>query len=315
MDQPPPTAVPPAAGVRADWETLPDAVRDWASGVLGAPVVAARTQTGGFSPGVAARLTCAGGVTAFLKAVSSTANPDSPRLYRYEREVAARLPAHPAFPRLLDAYDADGWVALLFEDVPGGTPGLPWSPADLTRVLDTLTEVRTVLDPAPAVADDAAEKLGGLLARWAELAADPPADLDPWVAANLDDLAAMARTAPASGTALVHLDLRADNILVTGSGRVCLVDWAQAVRGPAWMDVVILLLEVAAHGGHDVDRIVAGHPLTRDVDPGEVTQVVLAVAGMFEYKCRQPAPPGLPTLRAFQRAYARTATGWLRRRL
>ncbi len=47
---------PPATGIRLPWWGLPPAVHAWAAEVLGAPVVDAVTQPGGFSPGVAARL-------------------------------------------------------------------------------------------------------------------------------------------------------------------------------------------------------------------------------------------------------------------
>src|SRR6476646_7932740 len=73
---------PVAAGVRVAYDALPADVTAWVTGVLGSPVVAATTQTGGFSPGVAARLRCADGSRAFLKAVSSDANPDTPGLHR-----------------------------------------------------------------------------------------------------------------------------------------------------------------------------------------------------------------------------------------
>lgn len=155
----------------------------------------------------------------------------------------------------------------------------------------------------------------GLLARWRELAADPPADLDPWLRRHLDRLAERAAHPIADGTALLHVDLRCDNLLLGYDGSVHIVDWANAHVGPAWVDPALLLLEVEAHGGHDVDRILAEHPLTRDVDPEQVTQLVLAAAALFEAKFREPAPPGLPTIRAFQRAYARSTTAWLRRRL
>ncbi|MFI7404394.1 aminoglycoside phosphotransferase family protein, partial [Streptomyces sp. NPDC049541] len=40
-----------------------------------------------------------------------------------------------------------------------------------------------------------------------------------------------------------------------------------------------------------------------------------ALAGYFVAHALQPPPPGLPTLRAFQRAQGDTALAWLRRRL
>lgn len=312
------TPPPPAAGNRIDWPALPEAVRAWVVAELGSPVVEAATQVGGFSPGVAARLVCVDGRRAFVKAVGEPLNPDSPGLHRKEIRLAEVMPQHPALPRVLATYDDGTWVALLLEDLQGRHPRLPWEPAELTLVLDTLTELAPLLDPSPLPAGELGElgqELSRMLAAWAEFAETPPADLDPWTRRHLDRLAELAASPLASGTALLHLDLRADNMLLTADGRVCLFDWAQSAVGPAWVDPVLLMLEVEAYGGHEIDALIATHPLTRGADPEQVTQVVLALAGMLHRQSRRPAPPGLPKLRAYQRAYAEASTRWLRRRL
>jgi hypothetical protein len=71
---------PPASNVRIPWSDLPARVRAEVERRLGSPVVAARTQTGGFSPGVAARLELADGGRAFVKAVSGREDRSSLRL-------------------------------------------------------------------------------------------------------------------------------------------------------------------------------------------------------------------------------------------
>lgn len=312
------TPPPPASGTRIDWPALPDAIRAWVATELGSPVVEAATQAGGFSPGVAARVVCADGTRAFVKAVGEPLNPQSPGLHRKEIRLASVLPEHPALPRVLATYDDGTWVALLIEDLQGRHPRLPWEQAELRRVLDTLAELAPLLDPSPLPADeigDIAADLTETLAAWPALAAAPPADLDPWTLRHLDRLAELAATPIASGSALVHVDLRADNVLLTADGRLCVFDWAQANVGPGWIDPVVLLLEVHAHGGHDVDAILADHPLTRSVDPEQVTLAVLAISGLMQRQSRQPTPPGLPKLRAYQRAYADASADWLRRRL
>ncbi|WP_206061757.1 hypothetical protein [Nonomuraea basaltis] len=55
------------------------------------------------------------------------------------------------------------------------------------------------------------------------------------------------------------------------------------------------------------------HELLTDPDPA-VTAVVAAVAGYFVRQGRQPDPPGIPTVREFQRAQGVVALDWLRRR-
>src|SRR3954453_18007488 len=135
---------PAAAGVRVAYDALPPAVRNWVETTLGSSVVQAETQPGGFSPGVAARLVCADGSRAFVKAVSAEVNPDSPTLHRREIEVLRALPADLPVPRLRAAYDETPWVVLLIDDVDGEQPRLPWDDADLERVLALARTVNAV---------------------------------------------------------------------------------------------------------------------------------------------------------------------------
>jgi hypothetical protein len=45
-----------------------------------------------------------------------------------------------------------------------------------------------------------------------------------------------------------------------------------------------------------------------------VDALVCAFAGYLTERSRQPAPPGLPTIRSFQASYAESTIDWLRRR-
>jgi hypothetical protein len=82
---------PAAAGVRLDWPGLPAEVRAAVEAACGAPVTAAQTQPGGFSPGAAARIRCADGRRWFVKAVSAEVNEDSPKMHRREARVLTAL--------------------------------------------------------------------------------------------------------------------------------------------------------------------------------------------------------------------------------
>lgn len=55
--------------------------------------------------------------------------------------------------------------------------------------------------------------------------------------------------------------------------------------------------------------------LTRGVDALDLTGALAGVAGFFADGGRLAPPPGLPTVRAFQRAQAAAALSWLRERL
>lgn len=137
---------PVAAGSRLEWEEVPPHVRRGIEDVLGARVAAARTQTGGFSPGVAARVDLADGRRVFVKAVGSAVNPETPDLNRAEIVALHLMPAHLPVARLLGSYDGD-WVALVLEDVEGRRPPLPWTCADVTSVTATLRAVAGTTAP------------------------------------------------------------------------------------------------------------------------------------------------------------------------
>jgi len=310
-------AFPPAQGARIPWEALPDSVREAVEAGLGARVLEAVTQPGGFSPGVAVRLRLDDGRRAFVKAVGSSPNPYSPEIHRREATIAAALPPETPAPRFLFAHDDGDWVALAFEDVAGHDPALPWRKDELERVLAAITDLAAALTPAPVDVDPFAESFGEILRGWQRLAeADGAPELDPWAEAHLDELAELETglAEAAAGETLLHADVRADNILITPE-RVVFVDWPHATLGAAWIDLACFLPSVAMQGGPRPWEIFDGHPVPRDAAPERVNAVVAALAGYFVHAGAQPPPPGLPTLRDFQRAQGVEALAWLRRRL
>ncbi|MEV0324326.1 aminoglycoside phosphotransferase family protein [Streptomyces sp. NPDC050658] len=311
---------PPATGLRTPWHHLPANVRGALEELLGAAVTEAVTQSGGFSPGVAARLRLTDGRRVFVKAVSADTNPASPDLHRIEARHAAALPDSVPAPRLLTSYDDGTWVALVFENVDGHQPQVPWKATELERVLDAVGDLAVTLTPAPIDARPVAETKASAFHGWQQLteSAEAHADgLDPWVRRNLHMLAELAAPWPefAVGDTLAHGDLRADNMLLTADGRVVFVDWPHAVLAARWYDLLIMLPCVRAQGGPDPEAVFSAHPVSRGADPGGVTATLAALAGYLVRNSLLPAPPGLPTLRAFQHAQGAAAVDWLRRRL
>ncbi|MFE7107140.1 aminoglycoside phosphotransferase family protein [Streptomyces sp. NPDC057575] len=308
---------PPATGVRHHWADLPAPVRDAVEDILGGRVVEARSQSGGFSPGVAARVRLADGRRAFVKAVSAETNPGSPDLHRAEARHTAALPPGIPAPRLLGSYDDGTRVALVLQDIDGRQPRVPWNATELDRVLAAVGELGAALTPAPIDAPAAADRKAGMFSGWRTLLADGDTGrLDPWAARNLALLAELESgwPEPATGDSLAHSDLRADNILLTDD-RVVFVDWPHALRAAPWFDLLTMLPCVAAQGGPDPEAVFTAHPLGRDADPAGVTAVLAALTGYFVAGSLKPAPPGLPTLRAFQGAQGAAALRWLRGRL
>lgn len=72
---------------------------------------------------------------------------------------------------------------------------------------------------------------------WRWLQEQRPAALDDWSSRHLDVLAALEAVAAeaVAGDTLLHLDVRADNLLLTPE-RVFVVDWPHACVGAAWVD-------------------------------------------------------------------------------
>jgi aminoglycoside phosphotransferase (APT) family kinase protein len=293
-------------------------VRAAIEGVCGAAVVEARTQRGGFSPGVAARVRCANGARYFVKAVSAQANPDTPGLHRQEGRVLAaleplitgrRLPV----PRLCGMVDRPPWVALVLQDVPGRQPQLPWLAAELQQVVAALDRLASALTPAPVPAPAVGERLGAEFTGWRTLAASPGHDrLDAWSRTHLDRLAGLEATWAdhAAGDTLLHADIRADNILLTGQGAV-VVDWPWACRGAAFTDLILFAPSVAMQGGPPPADLIASSRSGRAADPQAVAALVCALAGYLTERSLRPPPPGLPTVRAFQAVQATIARRWL----
>jgi aminoglycoside phosphotransferase (APT) family kinase protein len=188
------------------------------------------TPPGGFSHGLAARLTLANGNRVFAKAVA--ADDGLARAYRAEARYAGQLSPQIPAPRLRFVLDTNGWVALVFDDVEGRHPNLS-DPAELSGVLHLIEQHATALTPNPVLdAPTIAASFGEKFNVWRHYDREgPPADLDSWPRRHLTALAALEERwdAATRGNTLLHLDLRPDNLLLTTTGTVVAVDWSSRV--------------------------------------------------------------------------------------
>lgn len=169
---------------------------------------------------MAARVVTAAGVRAFVKAVSTAQNPQSPDVMRREIAVLESMPRGAGVPALLAAYDDGDWVGLLIEDVEGRHPSTPWVDAEVRATFEALHALEAHAAPAQWPALE--EELVGELTACSRIAQAPPVELDPWLAGRFRWLDELSRqTLPRlAGGAIAHTDLRADNLLVTTSGRL-----------------------------------------------------------------------------------------------
>ena len=206
---------------------------------LGSDVTRAVTQPTGFSPGVAARLTAGNGRRVFAKAVGPEPNADAPSIHRREISIVAALPPNAPVPRLLWSYDEGdgGWVVLVFEDVEGRHPTQPWRLDELDRVVAAMEQLATTLTPSPvpvSIAGTVSDRFATGLRGWRPLRDEQPSRvgrLEAWSRRNLEKLVQIEDTIGESvaGDTLSHLDIRADNILLTDQ-RTWFVDWPRCRR-------------------------------------------------------------------------------------
>lgn len=304
---------------RPPWSSLPPLVTGWVEQLLGAPVTLAQGQASGFSPASADRVVAANGSRAFVKAVHESANRHTPDMHRAEARVARSLPEGFPSPRLLGSLDADGWVALAFEDVDGHHPGQPWRTAELDAVLATLAEVARLGTPCPVDGlGELPEIFGEDFAGWVRVAADPPTDLDPWLAARLGELRdrAAAGTAALRGSTLAHVDVRDDNLLLDAAGRVWVLDWPWACRGAAWADALLLLFAAVDDTNLPqidarIDALLDGYGVPAAVG----TDVLSAFVSFFVDAARRPGPPGQGDVQAHRQRRVAYVVPLLRHRL
>ena len=317
-----------ARGQRLDFAALPAHIVRTIDVVLGDPIVSTTSIDHGFSPGVACIAKTFGGQEFFLKAACSIPNEQAPAFHRKEIVVASRLGPDVPAGRLIWSFDegAPGWVVLIYEVIQGHSPELPWRPADVDLVVDTLNRLATTLTPSPIDEEDIGTLTGsGILGTgsWSRLKmriahpspVDPPVVPDPWVTRHLDRLIELEDQTDkvVVGDTLLHLDVRGDNMLTTEGG-VVLVDWPHAKVGAAWVDAVTFAPSLAMQGGPDPEDFIARIDVARAADPHAITVCIAEIAGYFTYQGGLPPLEALPGLREFQEGQGIVARRWLARR-
>lgn len=209
-----------------------------------------------------------GGDTVFAKMGTV---PDTIAAIRQECRVRDSVDG-PFAVRVL-AKDAEAAVMVL-EDLSAAAWPPPWNKARLDAVAGLLGEL------AGTDAPRALPTLRERLKEWGEYG-----DLS-W----------------AEGTALVHCDVRSDNLCIHG-GRAVLIDWNHAARGNPVFDGVLWAPSVQLEGGP------APWELLPAVDP----RPVVYLHRYFSEHMLWPPPEGAPKVRAFQRAQFEVVDKWISR--
>ncbi len=289
---------------RPAFATLPGAVHEAVGRVSGAAVVRAHPPVrSGFGGAFAGLVDLADGRQVFVKA----AGPTTPHILRSlarEAELLPHIAGLRCATRLVGdgEVDSDGrWQVLVLEALDGSQPGAPWTAEDVDAAHDACLEVASlpaeVVSGMPLVGlpEDLEGAAGQATAALAELARggrEWPAGhvrVTRHATAELARLSASVLDAAAGGH-LVHLDVRPDNLVRERDGRMTVVDWNQAVRGAAWVDLVSLW-PLQHHHGVDVGRV-AGSPLLRGVEDDAVDAFLAFLAGFMLRVADAPPPPG-----------------------
>ncbi|WP_186404965.1 phosphotransferase [[Actinomadura] parvosata] len=303
--------------MRTPWAALPAVLRREAEARLGAVVREFEERQGGFSGGVPGVVTLSTGEQAFIKAVRGDA-PD----HRTEARVVAALPRAVPAPRLRFACERAGWLLLCFDVAPGALPHEPWRPGELSAALAALTVCARELTPSPVGGlPTVAGRLAGRCEIWRELERDGAQDavtvdgVGAWEREHLPRLASVEATwsGLVTGDTLLHFDLRYDNLPIAPDGTAQVIDWGRACTGPAWADLVCLLL-LSDLGGLDPEEIFSRHPLGTAAEPERVDAFLVALAGYWTRTAALPGPAHAPHLRARRERSRRATIGWLRRR-
>ena len=300
---------------RMQWSSLPLGVKQWVEQELGGHVVSAATQANGFSSGSADRIQTENGRGAFVKAVSRARNAGTFELHRREASVMRILPPEVRVPQLLGVFDNDEWVALLLAEVDGEHPDAQRD-EDIPAVLDALAALPVARGPLialPRLQEELPDDFDG----WLRLVEDGVDSTLPPLALKLQDQMIDASTGAleaVDGNYLVHLDCRADNLLLDRTGAAWILDWPWAAVGARWLDGLTFLLDVVMRAERvDVDQYL-GHPVFDEMAPANADAVLAGLAGAWYDKARQPALADMPTIRAFQKAEADAAVTWLSHR-
>jgi hypothetical protein len=237
------------------------------------------------------------GTRAFLK--EGSIDP-SPQWIREENAVFEAVHG-PFMPPFLAFEDGERPLLVLEDLMPARWPP-PWTPGDVEAVLAALDEAASapVDGELPRLAD---ERWRG----WNAIAEDPEPFLGlglasaDWLERALPALLAAEEPSRLDGDALLHCDVRSDNLCLR-EGRAVLVDWNHARIGNPAYDVAFWLPSLALEHGPRPDSF-------------GVDELAPFVSGFFAARAGLPPPEGAPRVREFQRTQASVALPWTCRAL
>lgn len=282
-----------------NWEDLPLTVRTNLRSLSGGEG-RFRSVSGGYSGAITGFL----GEFLFAKAipVSDPVSSD----FSIEAKVATALKGIVTTPTLCFGGVIDGWSILVFELASGVMPEEPWHPAQLKVVLRSVDAMTAALTPSPVTQlPTVADRMQGRSNTWRLLREGRSRDmltvrdLSNWEVLNLDRLANLEGQAETlSGETLLHFDLRHDNLLIDDD-EVRFLDWGRACIGPAWVDIVCLLLE-SNTGDSDLEGLFRATSRGAIAAPPQVDVFLVMLASYWRHSALlETDTPGLRQRRQY----------------
>ncbi|MFE3584139.1 protein kinase family protein [Streptomyces vinaceus] len=208
---------------RLPFEELPDDTRQAIAARVGEDCPRAEVESGTSSALASLFWPESGPEMVFVKGLPL----DHPRIgeLRAEAAVAPFVPA--IAPRLLWQEEAGGWLLLCFE----GAHASAWA---------YFGEDGDHLEPVAAA-----------LRELSLLPAPDGVRLTPWD--RWGEYCDPAHKRLLTGDRLVHSDPAATNFMVERGGRVWMIDWAWAMRGPAWIDAALWGFRLVLDGKQSIE--------------------------------------------------------------
>lgn len=223
---------------------------------------------------------------------------------RKEHNVYANV-AGSFIPPLLGWRD-DEPTLLVIDDLSEAHWPPPWPAGSIEAVLAALDAIHAA-PPPPGL--DSLETKRESLDGWRRVAAEPEPFLAlrlcsvGWLEVALPILLSATAACRLDGDALLHLDVRSDNVSLRGSEAV-LVDWNWAAIGNPDIDLVAWLPSLRLEGGPEPWELV---PDSEGLAP--------LLAGFFASLAGLPPPDTAPKVREIQRRQAEVALPWAAREL
>ncbi len=223
-------------------------------------------------------------------------------------EIAVYTSVRGSFlPELVGHGEHEALPLLVLEDLGDAHWPPPWRDGDVNAVKRALAEIAGT--PPPVGLERVPRDM--LAFEWREVERDPEPFLSAglctraWLNSHLPALRSAAERAPFDGSALLHLDVRSDNIALRG-GRAVLVDWNWACTGNVVLDVVTWAPSLHMEGGPPPEQVVEGEG---------VAELASALAGFWAARVGRPPPPTGPRVRDVQREQLTVALPWAARAL